>query len=54
MREEYSFDNSKKSPYAEMLKKQVTINLSTEAIEFQGDGRHDRHPLSDADQPLPD
>ena len=34
MREEYNFDNAKKSPYAEMLKKQVTINLSTEAIDY--------------------
>ena len=34
MREEYNFVNAKKSPYAEMLKKQVTINLSTEAIDY--------------------
>lgn len=34
MREEYNFDNARKSPYAEMLKKQVTINLSTEAIDY--------------------
>lgn len=34
MRAEYNFDNAKKNPYAKMLEKQVTINLSTEAIDY--------------------
>ena len=34
MREEYDFENAAKNPYAEKLKKQVTINLSTEAIDY--------------------
>lgn len=34
MREEYNFENAAKNPYAEKLKKQVTINLNTEAIDY--------------------
>ena len=34
MNNEYDFSKGKKNPYAKMLKKQVTINLSTEAIAY--------------------
>ena len=34
MKNEYDFSKGKKNPYAKMLKKQVTINLSTEAIAY--------------------
>ncbi len=34
MRDEYNFSNSIKNPYAKKLKKQVTIRLETETIEY--------------------
>lgn len=34
MREEYDFSKAKKNPYAKKLKKQVTINLDTEVIDY--------------------
>lgn len=34
MKNEYDFSKGKKNPYAKMLKKQVTINLSTEVIAY--------------------
>ena len=34
MREEYDFSKGKKNPYAKQLKKQVTLNLSEEAIGY--------------------
>jgi predicted DNA binding CopG/RHH family protein len=34
MRKEYDFSNGKKNPYAKQLKKQVTINLSEDAIAY--------------------
>lgn len=34
MREEYDFSNAKKNPYAKKLKKQVTINLDTDVIDY--------------------
>lgn len=34
MREEYDFKNAIRNPYAKKLKKQVTINIDTETIEF--------------------
>ena len=34
MREEYDFSEAKKNPYAKMLKKQITINLNTETIDY--------------------
>lgn len=34
MREEYDFSNAKKNPYAGKLKKQVTIRLDEEAINY--------------------
>ena len=34
MQAEYNFDNAKKNPYAKTLEKQVTINISTEAIDY--------------------
>ena len=34
MREEYDFSKGKKNPYAKQLKKQVTINLSEDAITY--------------------
>ena len=34
MREEYDFTNAKKNPYAKKLKKQITININNETIEY--------------------
>ena len=34
MREEYDFSKGRKNPYAKQLKKQITINLSEEAIAY--------------------
>lgn len=34
MREEYDFSNARKNPYAKKLKKQITINIDGDTIEF--------------------
>jgi predicted DNA binding CopG/RHH family protein len=34
MREEYDFSKAKKNPYASQFKKQITIRLDEEAIEY--------------------
>ena len=34
MRKEYDFSNAKKNPYASKLKKQITIRLDEEAIDY--------------------
>lgn len=34
MREEYNFANAKKNPYVKKLKKQITINIDSDAIEY--------------------
>ena len=34
MRKEYDFSNAKKNPYASQLKKQITIRLDGDAIEY--------------------
>ncbi len=34
MREEYDFSNAKKNPYAKELKKQVTIKISPQVIDY--------------------
>lgn len=34
MREEYDFSNAKKNPYVKKLKKQVTINLDADVIDY--------------------
>jgi len=34
MKKEYDFSNAKKNPYTKLLKKQVTINLSTEVLDY--------------------
>lgn len=34
MREEYDFSNARKNPYAEKLKKQITINLDADIIAY--------------------
>ena len=34
MRKEYDFSKAKKSPYASQLKKQITIRLDEEAIDY--------------------
>lgn len=34
MRKEYDFSKSKKSPYAKMLKKQITIRIDAESIDY--------------------
>lgn len=34
MREEYDFSNARKNPYLQKEKKQVTINLNAEVVEY--------------------
>lgn len=34
MREEYDFSNARKNPYTQKEKKQITINLSSEVIDY--------------------
>ncbi|GHU43720.1 antitoxin [Clostridia bacterium] len=34
MREEYDFSQSQKNPYAKRLKKQITINLDSDTIDY--------------------
>jgi len=34
MREEYDFSNARKNPYAKRLKRQVTINLDSDTIDY--------------------
>lgn len=34
MREEYDFSKARKNPYAKKLKKQITINIDGDTIEF--------------------
>lgn len=34
MRKEYDFSKSKKTPYAKMLKKQITIRIDAESIDY--------------------
>lgn len=34
MREEYNFANAVKNPYAKQLKKQITINIDANTIDF--------------------
>ena len=34
MREEYDFKNGQKNPYAKKLKKQITININEEVLDY--------------------
>ncbi len=34
MRKEYDFSSSKKNPYSKMLKKQITIRIEAETIDY--------------------
>ena len=34
MRDEYDFKNARKNPYAKKLKKQITINIDVDTIEY--------------------
>jgi len=34
MRDEYDFSNARKNPYTQKEKKQITINLNTEVVEY--------------------
>lgn len=34
MKEEYDFTNAKKNPYAKKLKKQITIKIDVDTIEY--------------------
>lgn len=34
MKEEYDFSNARKNPYANKLKKQITINLDIDTIDY--------------------
>ena len=34
MQEEYDFSNARKNPYAKLLKKQITINLDENTLDY--------------------
>lgn len=34
MKTEYDFSNAKKNPYVKQLKKQITINIDNDAIDY--------------------
>ncbi len=34
MRDEYDFSSARKNPYAKRLKKQITINIDAETIDY--------------------
>lgn len=34
MRKEYDFSNARRSPYAQKLKQQITININKEVLEY--------------------
>lgn len=34
MKEEYNFSNARKNPYAKKLKKQITINIDADTIDY--------------------
>lgn len=34
MRDEYDFSNARKNPYAKRLRKQITINLDAEVVDY--------------------
>lgn len=34
MREEYDFSKARKNPYVKKVKKQITINIDTDTIEY--------------------
>lgn len=34
MRAEYDFSNARKNPYAKQLKKQISINIDNDAIDY--------------------
>jgi predicted DNA binding CopG/RHH family protein len=34
LREEYDFSNARKNPYTKKLKKQITINIDSDTIQF--------------------
>ncbi len=34
MKEQYDFSTAKKNPYAKLLKKQITINISVEVLDY--------------------
>lgn len=34
MREEYDFSNAKKNPYVKRVKKQITINIDSDTIDY--------------------
>ena len=34
MKKEYNFENAKKNPYSDQLKKQITINISEVVVDY--------------------
>ncbi len=34
MKEEYNFENARKNPYVKKLKKQITINIDTDTVDY--------------------
>ncbi len=34
MKDEYDFSNARKNPYSKRLKKQITINIDSDTIQF--------------------
>lgn len=52
MREEYDIANlnPRKNPYAKKLKRQITINIDSDTIDYLRAVRPYRHPISNAYQ----
>jgi len=40
VREEYDFSSARKNPYTQKLKKQITINIDSDTIQFFKDMSH--------------
>jgi uncharacterized protein (DUF4415 family) len=34
MRDEYNFENARKNPYAKKLKRQITINIDNDTVDY--------------------
>ena len=53
MKKHYDFSKSVKNPYLRKPKKQLTIRLDEDTIDyFRALGREERRPLSESDQPV--
>lgn len=55
MLDEYDFSKARKNPYAKALKKQITINIDSNTIDyFKEQSEAVGNSVSDADQSIPE